>query len=137
MNHSANPGEAVTFKIGEMVIGRTTGADVLYPTHITDSKPAAVKVAQVLQTLDKDSNPDNGIDIERQFKLEFTRNEDIQEVSSLQDCCWLAVGNMRWIKNICTCSTTNNHFSNFKSNGFTCFVFKSAFFISGGILGFG
>ncbi|CAC9567374.1 hypothetical protein [uncultured Gammaproteobacteria bacterium] len=78
-------GEAVTFKIGEMVIGRTTGADVLYPTHITDSKPAAVKVAQVLQTLDKDGNPDNGIDIERQFKLEFTRNEDIQEVSSLQD----------------------------------------------------
>jgi hypothetical protein len=47
-------GEAVTFKIGEMVIGRTTGADVLYPTHITDSKPAAVKVAQVLQTLDKE-----------------------------------------------------------------------------------
>lgn len=77
-------GETVTFKIGAMEIGSAEGADILYPTDITDDKGKAIKIAQVLQTLDKDKNPDKGIDIVGQFKPEFTTNEDIQQVGFLQ-----------------------------------------------------
>lgn len=72
-------GEAVTFKIGAMEIGRAEGKKILYPTHITDNKAKAIKIAQVLQTLDKDNNPEKGIDIEGQFNFNSTKNEDIQQ----------------------------------------------------------
>ena len=78
-------GETVTFKIGAMEIGRAKGKNILYPTHITDNKAKAIKIAQVLQTLDKDKDPNKGIDIEGQFDFNATKNEDIQQANSLQD----------------------------------------------------
>jgi hypothetical protein len=58
-------GEVVTFKIGNIEIGSAYGADYLSPLDITNSylpvDTAASNVARLLQTLDTDDNPDNGI----------------------------------------------------------------------------
>jgi len=64
-----------------MEIGRAKGKNIFYPTHITDNKAKAIKIAQVLQTLDKDNDPRQGIDIEGQFNSEFTKNENIQRAN--------------------------------------------------------
>ena len=77
--------EIVTFKIGEMEIGSAQGADILYPTHIVETEADAVKIAQVLQTLDKDGDADNeGIDITGQFNEQQTRNQNIADSADLQ-----------------------------------------------------
>jgi hypothetical protein len=58
-------GEVVTFKIGNIEIGSAFGAEYLSPLDITNSylpvDTEASNVARLLQTLDTDSNPDNGI----------------------------------------------------------------------------
>ena len=77
-------GETVTFQIGEMKIGSAKGRGILFPTHITNNKVEAIKVAQVLQTLDKDGNPDEGIDIAGQFNVNSTKRHNIQDINNLQ-----------------------------------------------------
>ena len=74
-------GETVTFQIGEMKIGSAKGRGILFPTHITNNKVEAIKVAQVLQTLDKDGNPDEGIDIAGQFDVKSTEHHNIQDIN--------------------------------------------------------
>ncbi|SMN15781.1 Zinc metalloproteinase precursor / aureolysin [uncultured Candidatus Thioglobus sp.] len=60
-------GETVEFYLGEMKLGEAQGANVLYPKHIASSEDA-IKIAQLLQTLDIDGNPDvDGINIQGQF----------------------------------------------------------------------
>ena len=77
--------EIVTFKIGAMEIGSAQGADILYPAHIVETEADAVKIAQVLQTLDKDGDADNeGIDITGQFNEQQTRNQNIADSADLQ-----------------------------------------------------
>ena len=77
--------EIVTFKIGAMEIGSAQGADILYPTHIVETEADAVKIAQVLQTLDKDGDADvEGIDITGQFNEQQTRNQNIADSADLQ-----------------------------------------------------
>ena len=61
-------GETVTFKIGKLTIGETKGReteigpiDLVKEGDISDTK--VVNIARLLQTLDEDSDPDNGISI--------------------------------------------------------------------------
>ncbi len=58
-------GEVVTFKIGNVDIGAAFGAEYLSPLDITNSflasDTAASNLARLLQTLDVDGNPENGI----------------------------------------------------------------------------
>lgn len=59
-------GETVTFSIGGLILGSTTGKPVVSPLDIIpDAKDASdqrvVNISVFLQTLDQDGNPDNGI----------------------------------------------------------------------------
>jgi len=59
-------GDTVTFSINGFVIGTAGAADIVSPRSLypTDGQKA-IDVAQLLQTLDSDNNPDNGITIEQ------------------------------------------------------------------------
>ncbi len=59
-------GETVTFAIGDIVLGKASGKDVITPLDIVpeakDVKDQrVVNICVVLQTLDDDGNPENGI----------------------------------------------------------------------------
>jgi para-nitrobenzyl esterase len=62
------PGETVTFSIGKFVLGSTSGKPVVTPLDIVPgardaSDHRVVNICVVLQTLDEDGNPENGIQI--------------------------------------------------------------------------
>lgn len=61
------PGETVSFFIGNIPLGSATGADVLTPVEITSAQEAqndaTINVLRLLQTLDYDGDPSNGISI--------------------------------------------------------------------------
>jgi len=62
------PGDTVTFSIGELVLGSTLGKPVVTPLDIVPGAKDAsdhrvVNICVVLQTLDDDGNPENGIQI--------------------------------------------------------------------------
>ena len=61
---SYREGDEVSFKLGALNFGKVTAKDVLTPLDLTaNDKTKAAKIAQVLQTLDDDGLPDNGITI--------------------------------------------------------------------------
>jgi len=60
------PGETVTFSIGDIVLGSAKGEAVITPVSLVtgaedENNEMVVNIARVLQTLDKDGDPDNGI----------------------------------------------------------------------------
>jgi hypothetical protein len=61
------PGEKVTFFIGSMDFPEVSATTVVTPLDMASTKntndPAVVNILRLLQTLDKDGNPDNGITI--------------------------------------------------------------------------
>ena len=64
-------GEKVTFSIGGLVLGSAAGKEIVTPLDLVpDAKNASdqrvVNICVVLQTLDQDGNPDNGILISEQ-----------------------------------------------------------------------
>jgi hypothetical protein len=58
-------GETVTFRIGDIVFPAVTAKGVLTPRDLAGSTdindPVVINIARLLQTLDEDGNPDNGI----------------------------------------------------------------------------
>ncbi len=58
-------GERVTFYLGNLYLGQSLAAEILYPSDIATSNSDMEGIAQLLQTLDADSMPDNGIDVSR------------------------------------------------------------------------
>lgn len=65
--YSCNEGDEVTFSLGSFVLGKvkaTKDAVVTPYTLFPDNEKAALNVARVLQTLDSDGDPDNGISLE-------------------------------------------------------------------------
>jgi para-nitrobenzyl esterase len=71
-------GETVTFSIGSLVLGSTTGKPFVSPLDIVpDAKDASdqrvVNISVVLQTLDQDGNPANGILISEQVASFVTK----------------------------------------------------------------
>lgn len=58
-------GETVTFRIGDIVFPAVTAKGVLTPLDLAGStdinNPVVINIARLLQSLDEDGNPDNGI----------------------------------------------------------------------------
>ncbi len=67
------PGEHIKFYLGDLYLGQSLATKVLYPSDIANSTRTMIKIAQLLQTLDADSNPSNGIDVSR-FSASTRRN---------------------------------------------------------------
>ena len=61
------PGEMITFKVGDIVLGRVTGAPVITPVELTGSvnptDQTATNQLVFLQSIDADQDPSNGITI--------------------------------------------------------------------------
>jgi len=65
-NYKTN--ETVTFSIGDIILGSTSGTSVITPVDIVtgatnETDPVVTNIARFLQTLDDDGTPDNGITI--------------------------------------------------------------------------
>ncbi|MBA5249313.1 MAG: M4 family metallopeptidase, partial [Gammaproteobacteria bacterium] len=61
-------GENITFSLGRLILGSAMATEALYPHSIAKDYDDSIRIAQLLQTLDADSNLNNGIDVENQFK---------------------------------------------------------------------
>lgn len=78
-------GETVTFKIGQLTLGSTQGGAVVSPRNLA-SEAGAINVARVLQTLDEDGDPTNGITISadvRSKAAKATTPRNIAETANL------------------------------------------------------
>lgn len=63
---SCKQGDRVTFSINGFLLGSTTAQKLITPrTFYSDDNVSAVNMAQLLQTLDSDNNPNNGIKIDQ------------------------------------------------------------------------
>jgi Ca2+-binding EF-hand superfamily protein len=65
-------GEEVTFKLGSTLLGKASGGNTITPAHLfgvanNSEDRRLVNALRLLQTLDADGNPDNGIDIAEAF----------------------------------------------------------------------
>ncbi|WP_202762905.1 M4 family metallopeptidase, partial [Bathymodiolus thermophilus thioautotrophic gill symbiont] len=58
-------GEHIKFYLGGLYLGKSLATGTLYPSDIANSNQKMVKITQLLQTLDVDSDPSNGIDVAR------------------------------------------------------------------------
>lgn len=67
--YTCNKGDTVTFSINGYVIGSASASDVITPETLTTNTEQAVNVAQLLQTLDADGDPSNGISIAQSGSL--------------------------------------------------------------------
>lgn len=55
-------GDKITFKFGDLVLGKVDFSAIVTPYTLTDDDEySAVNIARLLQTADNDNNPDNGI----------------------------------------------------------------------------
>jgi len=73
-------GEAVRFYIGDLFIAEVEGKDVITPLDFTQglpdlTDPAVINLARLLQSLDADDDPDNGIDLSRLSNLQLSLTE--------------------------------------------------------------
>ena len=65
-------GETVTFSIGSIILGTTTGKSVITPVDLVsgaldENDPTVTNITRFLITLDEDNNRDNGITISTQL----------------------------------------------------------------------
>jgi len=79
--------ETVTFSIGDITLGSTSGAAVITPVDMvsgatSETDPVVTNIARFLQTLDDDGNPDNGIIISNTVlsTSDFENNGNVQTV---------------------------------------------------------
>lgn len=77
-------GETVTFSIGQYTIGSAQGKSTVSPRDL-GSETGAVNVARVLQTLDEDQDPSNGITIAAQVRSKASQASTARNISRLQD----------------------------------------------------
>lgn len=82
------PGESVTFSIGSVVIGTATGRSTLTPVDfgLSDREQKVINIARFLQSLDRDGNLENGIEISLPIAAEVNgKNIDFSLSSSAFD----------------------------------------------------
>lgn len=80
-------GETVTFKIGQLTLGSAKGGATISPRDIA-SEAGSINVARVLQTLDDDGDPTNGITISADVRSKaatVTTPRHIGETSNLDE----------------------------------------------------
>jgi hypothetical protein len=83
-NFTCNTGDNVEFSINDFVLGSTLAAKFITPKALfPNSAIAQVNLAQLLQTLDSDGNPNNGITIDKTSK-EVQSLSGITEISFSQ-----------------------------------------------------
>jgi 5'-nucleotidase len=74
-------GERITFQVGALTLGRAAGAPVLTPVDLAGGSgalgEAATRVLRVLQTLDQDGDPANGITITAATRAAITQAVDV------------------------------------------------------------
>lgn len=83
-------GDSVKFSIGSVVLGEVVVQDTISPyTLFPDNDDAAINLAQLLQTIDSDGNPDNGITPDSAMveqlsnqNIDFTSDSFDAEISS-------------------------------------------------------
>lgn len=68
-------GGALTFKLGELVLGSTMPAPVITPANLRTNKNEVVRILQILQSIDNDQNLDNGIQITETVANRFNSND--------------------------------------------------------------
>ena len=78
-------GEQVEFFIGNIYLGNTLASDIITPLNLSIdntniNNPATLNILRLLQTLDSDGDPDNGITIS-----ETTHNAALSEAALLID----------------------------------------------------
>lgn len=70
------PGETVSFSIGDVVLGSTSAGPKVTPIDLGSihsyTDKTAINIARFLQSLDKDGNLDNGIQITSEIRSEMT-----------------------------------------------------------------
>ncbi|GAB0057809.1 hypothetical protein SIID45300_02141 [Candidatus Magnetaquicoccaceae bacterium FCR-1] len=66
--YAYKPGDIVVFRIGDIVLGSSQGQNYVTPVDLAPAKSsnAIVNILRLLQTLDSDGNPNNGIQISEQ-----------------------------------------------------------------------
>ncbi len=77
-------GETVTFKIGQLTLGSAKGGATISPRDIA-SEAGSINVARVLQTLDDDGNPSNGITISAQVRSKAAKATTPRNIAETTD----------------------------------------------------
>jgi hypothetical protein len=63
-SYKYNHGDTVEFKLGSMILGKVKGAPIVTPIELAADNPNRLKnILVLLQSLDADGNPENGISI--------------------------------------------------------------------------
>lgn len=88
-------GETITFRIGSLTLGSATGGAIVTPAHL-ESTPGrlgdhAARVLRVLQTLDSDDNPDNGITVSSAARAAITQQLDLSSSAATEAAMLAAV----------------------------------------------
>ncbi len=79
--------ETVTFKVGQLTLGSTQGNALISPRDLASGE-GATNVARVLQTLDDDGDPTNGITISAEVRSKAAKAanpRNISETTNLDD----------------------------------------------------
>lgn len=77
-------GESITFSIGQYTIGSVQGKGTVSPRDLGDAN-GATNVARVLQTLDDDQDPSNGITISSQVRTKASQAATQKNISTVPD----------------------------------------------------
>ncbi len=67
-----NSGEDVSFYLGDLLLGTVSVASEITPRDLFENEQAALNLARLLQTLDSDGNPENGITINEDAVTAFS-----------------------------------------------------------------
>jgi hypothetical protein len=73
---SYEPGQMVTFSIGGIILGSTSGKSVVTPLDLVagaqdEKNPKVTNIVRLLITLDEDNNPENGIILSPELKTDL------------------------------------------------------------------
>jgi len=74
---SFQSGEIITFYLGGLLLGQAPASDLMSPLDLVeeaegdDTHPAVLNICRLLQSLDADGNPDNGIQITERMRAEL------------------------------------------------------------------
>jgi hypothetical protein len=77
-------GETITFSVGQYTMGSAQGKGTVSPRDLGDAN-GATNIARVLQTLDDDQDPSNGITISSQVRTKASQAPTPQDISTVPD----------------------------------------------------
>lgn len=72
-------GVDISFQLGKLVLGSTSPKKIITPLNLSNNKTDVVEILVVLQSLDEDKNPDNGIYILDETKQKLKTSLDLSK----------------------------------------------------------